>query len=235
MKKITLLLIGLIFMGSISIYAQDEIDYFSKKNEINVQVDNIFGGSDLGTILLLDGYSEMGGLVNHYFKIPTVGLGYKRHIGIGAIRVKASWATMAHRYNVNENSDAELEYALHQESFSAGWEFHSTMRRTQVFFGADFVLNMQATTITDYYYANNTSTERTDKSARIGFGFQPFLGFKYFISPNFSVSSEYHFLAEFYNGETIRNADADNEVTLDNHGYSAQFGPLGQITFSFHF
>ena len=235
MKRIQLLLVSLVLFSFVHSYAQEETNYFSKKNEINIQVDDVFGGSDYLTWIDYYNYDQSVGMYSIYFTTPSVGIGYKRHIGNGAIRLKFSMATLAQIYSRNDNDDPDIEFAMHRESYSAGWEFHNNMGRTQVFFGADAVLNMQATVAKEYTYIDNSSDERTDKSAKVGFGFKPFLGFKYFISQNFSVSSEYHFLGEFYTSESIHNADEQNETKSKNTGFSSQFGPLGQITFSFHF
>jgi len=35
------LFLGLISLGSLTCFAQQEIDYFNKKNELNIQIDNI--------------------------------------------------------------------------------------------------------------------------------------------------------------------------------------------------
>ncbi len=235
MKKIKFLsLIGLMLIGSFSIQAQEETNYFAKKNEINIQVDNIFASSDFINYIYLLEYNELGGLYNFYYKTPSVGIGYKYHYAKGALRIKFSMSTLANKSSQEENDYDDYQYALHQEQFSAGYEFHNNIGRSQIFFGIDGTLGFQASkSISNTSYKD--TIERTNKSSAISFGVKPFLGFKVFISQNFSVSSEYHFLAEFYSGKSTYNVDETNERVVENSGYSSQFGPLGQLTFSFHF
>ena len=235
MKRIQLLLVGFALFSFVNSYAQEETNYFLKKNEINIQIDDVFGGSDFITWVDYNDYEQNFRMYSIYYTTPSVGIGYKHHIGIGAIRVKFSMATFAQKYSRNDSDDPSIEFAMHRESYSAGWEFHNNIGRTQIFFGADAVLNMRATGVKKYTYNESSSEESTDKTAKVGFGFKPFLGFKYFISQNFSVSSEYHFLGEFYTSESIHNVDEDDEKTSKNNGFNSQFGPLGQLTFSFHF
>lgn len=233
-KNQLLLLVALVLFGITSLKAQEEVNYLEKKNEINVQVDNIFSGSDLNSLFY---YNDEGftSYVNFQSNKPTVGIGYKHHSSKGAFRVKINFGTYAQNFAKEEDDDDVNTFALHQENFSAGYEFHSNLGKTQIFYGIDGTLGFQLAIST---YTNNSygvSHERTDKSATIAYGIKPFLGFKYFISPKFSVSSEYHLRMERSVGKNTYNVDEEDEQVTKSSTFYTKFGPMGQLTFSFHF
>ncbi len=235
MKKNQLLLLGaFVLFGITSLKAQEEVNYLEKKNEINVQVDNIFSGSDFYSLFY---YNDEGlaNYVNFQSNKPAIGVGYKYHSSIGAFRVKISFGTYVQNFAKEEDDDDVNKFALHQENFSAGYEFHSNIGRTQIFYGIDGTLGLQfaISTTTDNSY--EVSHERTDKTATIAYGIKPFLGFKYFISPKFSVSSEYHLRMERSVGKNTYNVDEENERVTKSSTFYTKFGPMGQLTFSFHF
>lgn len=73
-------------------------------------------------------------------------------------------------------------------------------------------------------------------TASISYGAQAFLGFKYMISPQFSVSTEYHILMEaFVTKSTLQVEGKDDEDSGKTRGFNSNLGPKGQITFSYHF
>lgn len=247
MKKLQLFLIlGLFSLASLTSFAQEEIDYFSSKNEINIQVDNIFAKQDmLNTIYLLDYESDY--IYYSYYAFspfiqqPSIGFGYKRHLKNSAIRVKISMSTYArtHENDVDDAND-DAKFAFHQETFSAGYELHSNIGRTQVFYGMDVRVSFNFSStyqkISTYDGYSETLKDASSKITGLSYGVMPFLGFKYFISPKFSVSTEYHAILEAYTTKTKTEIEGEEVLkATPQKGFQTKFGPLGQITFSFHF
>lgn len=239
MKKTILLSLIAAVLLSLSASAQ-ETDYFQKKNEINVQIDDVFAKRDFLTDLYLYDY-DMTYVMPMLNYGPTLGLGYKHHFAKGAIRVKVNVATRMQKFmskDVSDDFQDDMKYFSHRERFSAGYEFHSNFGRTQVFYGFDAVITIEAvgteTYRNDYYVKSGYTVENTQGT--FSYGVKPFLGFKYFISPQFSISSEYHVLLEAYVSKTKhKNGSSDIEVENKSTGFETNFGPLGQLTFSFHF
>lgn len=238
-KTILLSLIAFVLFG-LNVSGQ-ETDYFQKKNEFNVQIDDVFAKRDLLTDLYLYDY-DMVYVMPMLSYGPTLGLGYKHHFTKGAVRLKVNVATRLQKYMSKDASDEfqdDIKYFSHRERFSAGYEFHSNFGRTQVFYGFDAVITIEAvgteTYRNDYYYVKSGySVENTQGT--FSYGVKPFLGFKYFISPQFSVSSEYHILLEAFVSKTKRkDGSGDTEVEDKVTGFETKFGPAGQLTFSFHF
>lgn len=235
-KTILLSLIALMFMN---VTAQ-ETNYFQKKNEFNVQIDDIFAKNDLFIDLYL---YDMGSdyYVPQFSYGPTLGLGYKHHFEKGAIRIKVNIATRAQKYQAQDENDDyqdDSKYASHKERFSAGYEWHSNFGRTQIFYGIDATLSLEAIGTESYRYANYEGSDYTveNTQASFSYGAKPFLGFKYFISPMFSVSSEYHILLEGFATENVqKNSMNTTEQKSRQTGFETKIGPLGQVTFSFHF
>ncbi|NPD47151.1 MULTISPECIES: hypothetical protein [unclassified Lentimicrobium] len=237
-KTILLSLIALMFFN-LNISAQ-ETNYFQKKNEFNVQIDDIFAKNNLFTDLYLYDMSS-----EYYFPQisygPTLGLGYKHHFTKGAIRIKVNIATRAQKYQIQDGSDDykdDSKFASHKERISAGYEWHSNLGRTQIFYGLDATISIEAIATESYRYANYEGSDYTVENTQgtFTYGVKPFLGFKYFISPMFSVSTEYHILLEGYATKNVnKNSLNDTEQKTRQGGFETKIGPIGQLTFSFHF
>ena len=242
MKKTILLSLIATVLLSFNVSGQ-ETNYFQKKNEFNVQIDDIFAKRDFLTDLYLYDYDMTYAmpLLNYG---PTLGLGYKRHLAKGAIRVKVNLATRMQKFKSKDYSSDDfqddMKYFSHKERFSAGYEFQSNFGRTQVFYGFDAVVTIEAvgteTYRNDYYYYKSGYTIENTQGT-FSYGVKPFLGFKYIISPQFSVSSEYHVLLEAFVSKTKHKDGSSNDIEVENKstGFETKFGPLGQLTFSFHF
>jgi len=236
-KELLLSLIISIVLGTTQLYAQDKVDYFQKRNEINVQFDDVFARTDIYSLIYLSEYFEYGNYTDMLFSGPSVGIGYKRHFSKGALRVKASIGTSFSGTTLRDSDDMDKEYGFYHEYFGLGYESHVSWGRTQVAFGADIALNFYTAVAVDK--ANSASkssgTDIQNKYSRFGIGFKPFLGFKYFITPIFSVSTEYFFLIDSYFAKSVSNVDEANESVIKSTGFNTKFGPKGQLTFSYYF
>jgi len=247
MKRIILSIVAISIM--ITSFAQEKIDYFQKKNEINIQVDDIFAKQNFLDYYYyeLDNNYEYA-LISYYYpdltNTPAVGLGYKHHFIKGALRLKGSFSMLSRTYeNDKDDENDDIFIASYNERFSAGYEIQKNWGRTQVFFGLDAVvgfqsyINKQKTRLYDDNYGSlGDYVDSKYITANISYGIQPFLGFKYMISPHFSVSTEYHILMERFRSKS--KYEVEGEDTQDGNkttGMNFKFGPKGQITFSYHF
>jgi len=239
MKKLILLSLIAIIFFNFNVIAQ-ETNYFQKKNEFNVQIDDVFAKNDLFTDLYL---YEMGSeyYIPQISYGPTLGIGYKHHFNKGALRIKINIATKAQKYQIQDGSDDykdNLKFVSHKERISAGYQWHSNFNRTQIFYGLDATFSIEAINTESYRYASYEGSDYTIENLQgtISYGVKPFLGFKYYISPMFSVSTEYHVLLEGYVTENVnKNSLESTEQKSRQTGFVTKIGPLGQITFSFHF
>jgi len=242
MKKTILISIITVMLFNLNLIAQEKINYLEKKNEFNIQVDNIFSKTQ---IYLRDyQYYENGSYINAITLTnqPAIGIGYKHHFTKGAIRAKISAGTFGSVYQDQiygqDDYEDESAFVSHYENISLGYEWHSNLGRTQIFYGLDAHLSLSFSKSSfkddDYYYKTDYDSEV--KHSSISFGAKPFLGFKFFISPQFSVSTEYHVLIENYSTKISRiNTEVSDENSERIRGMRTSFGPMGQITFSFHF
>ena len=236
MKIFRLLIIGIIIFGASSIYAQDEVNYYQNKNEINVQVDDIFAKNNIFSYLYSGDSYESISLYILGMDAPSVGIGYKHYFTNAAVRFKLSNSSVASSYTTGSNDNHDSKYAFFRRSISGGYEIHKRLNRSMVFFGADAVIAFQGISTTEKI-SNYDGTYKDVESKYRGtsYGIRPFLGFKFYISQQFSVSSEYHFLFERYINRNISDVDREDQTTSESIGFKTSFGPLGQITFSFHF
>ncbi len=245
MKRITILSMMAILFCQLS-FAQEETNYFQMKNEINVQVDDIFakqGMLDYYYYNLDYNYDYPIYYYNDQMNAPAIGIGYKHHFSKSAIRLKGSLSIFTRNFENNKDNDSDDVFiGIYNERVSAGYELHQNWGRTQIFFGLDAVIGLQTNVskqkmiTTDYN--GNTIQELDGKyiAANFSYGLQPFLGFKYMINPKFSVSTEYHILMErFVSNSKVKIEGRDDEEGSKTIGFTTQFGPKGQITFSYHF
>jgi len=231
-----LMMIALAIFGLSNIYAQEEINYYEKKNELNVQIDDVFARSDYFNLLVYaDYYDNMGGFLQN-MSGTSIGIGYKFYLKNGAIRAKAKMGTTSNSYTPSGTNKSSYKYLHHSETFSAGYEFHKKFDRILIFSGVDVSLSYFGLKYDSKIYNGDGSYKDLEsKYAGVSYGIKPFLGFKYYILPQFSVSTEYYFLFERYINREIYDVKNEDDTTSENIGFKTSFGPQGQITFSFHF
>lgn len=242
MKRI---LLSIVVLFSITTaFAQEEINYFQKKHEINVQVDDIFEDVNFLSYayLLNDDLDYI--YYNPYFNSgPSIGVGYKYHFAKGAFRGKVSFNGQSFNSedDDNENVNVTSKTKLGGQKFALGYEMHTNIKRMQIFYGIDLTLSRQKiSSENEYDYLDNYEYHEdytvTSTQSIISYGIKPFLGFKYFIIPQFSVSTEYFFSYQLYkNSYKYERTNTDETEESKSDGYQTEFGPLGQITFGFHF
>ncbi len=236
MKNLKILVLSLIVFGVSPIYAQEEVYYYQNQNEINVQIDDIFAKNDVFSYLYYGDSYDYIGFSALSMKTPAVGIGYKHYFTNAAMRFKLSNSSVANSYSTGSSDNLDSKYAFFKRSISGGYEIHKRLNRSMVFFGADVVIAFQGISSTEKISNYDGSYEDLESKFRgTSYGIRPFLGFKFYISPQFSVSSEYHFLFERYINRNISDVEREDQTTSENIGFKTSFGPLGQITFSFHF
>lgn len=246
MKRILLSIVAILVVTTS--FAQEEVNYFEKKNEINIQIDDLFAKQSLIDYYYYTDFEYYDLPAFYYYypdmtNSPSVGIGYKHHFAKGAIRVKGSLSIYGRTYKPDEDDeDSKVRFASYYERISAGYEFQQNWGRTQIFFGIDATLAFQ-TLITEenrtYYvdpYEEYQVVDYKSISATISYGAMPFLGFRYYISPKFSLSTEYHLLIEGFTSKSKVEIDGEEDDNIPKTtGFRTKFGPKGQITFSYHF
>jgi len=217
-----------------------EKDTIRRNHEFSIIVDNIF--------------SEVPGIIEkHYwrwglytsnteFKFkgwmpPRVGFGYKSHAQNTAFRSKVSFWSHSLTSEDN-NSPKETSEAYFTFNALLGVEFKKRNNNIQFFYGIDAFYNYYSIESEEKYERGDPTHTVTSKDIyKInGLGVSPFLGIKYFITPAFSLSTELKFFTEFLNGEDVYKFSENSEDDKKKiHGTDLRVGPLGQISFNFHF
>ncbi len=170
---------------------------------------------------------------------PAIGIGYKHHFSTGAVRVKGSLSIMTRNFeNSADDEDDDVFLGMYHERFSAGYEFHQNWGRTQIFFGLDGVMgfqtsvNKQKIRYTNEYGQLAESLDSRYITATISYGVQPFLGFRYMISPKFSLSTEYHLLMEASVSKSRMEVEGrEDEDGGKTRGFNTKFGPEDSLLF----
>ncbi len=119
-------------------------------------------------------------------------------------------------------------------NIQVGYEYQQVFNKWQFYYGYDFEYQLRYSKTTNYFSMQEQSTY---KSFNNSLGIKPFLGFKYFISPRFSISTE----TALYSRATLINNMLE-ELPTKGRNYDvsrveffATFYYLNAIFASFHF
>ena len=213
MKKIVALS-AILCLISVSLKAQ-ESDYVKvKPNELSFGFYNVFQLNNSNNIGLL----------------------YKRTIKNGAIRIGSSFYTSKNKTEDEKNDfmSENLHYSL---SPSIGYEFHSNIKRWQVFYGVDLTFSYSYRN-TETKYSDFQTIEQTVKNNN--YGTRPLVGVKYRINTWLSVATETGLAVTYHTSNTIdkghySNPASDYEHKINRTGFSADLEPLGVVSVNFQF
>ena len=165
MKQLLIAVLGLLIL--LPIHSQEDVNYYEKKNVINIGNFNAF---------------ELN-------KMPDFGIGYKRIISKGAVRSSVGWNT-----EYIENSIYGGGYTQSNDgniTFRVGYEHHENYNRLQLYYGGDLAYNYSESTVkyldVDGYYARVQFTQANRLSVR------PTLGLTVFLIP-FNVGVDHYHL-----------------------------------------
>lgn len=235
MKKIFSIIFTVIFtMGITSAILSQETEnkeFNTKKTEVNIAVANIFSKNYIYPYYLYD-----GDLVYPYFedfsqpRTKLIG-GLKFHNTKGAVRLAAEFTYNSKKFDNEDNAETSSSYRILDAGFNAGYEWHATFNRVNIFYGFDLSVSH-----TNYNYSNNISNdEHITKSREISYGASPIVGVNFFITPNLSIGTEMKFMTEGFTGKTIYEYNGEEQDTDKSSGFRTQFGPLGFLSFNIHF
>lgn len=236
-KTLTFLII--LSVPFIYTHAQEKETTKVKNNEFNIVVDDIFAKTPILYYPVY--YWDNSILVPYYdqsfYDINTtkVGLGYKHYFTNSGIRTKLSFGSKSDR-NEYSNSGNSDEYNYLSTNFYLGYEWLLKFEKVHIFYGVEAFLNHEMLMSKSTYHNNYNIQTSESNLVKNGYGASPLLGVKYYIAGPLSVSTEFKFNVEFYNGKTTYENSESSEVTeTKNSGMKTNFGPLGQISVNIHF
>lgn len=236
----TVLFLILLFTSCYVGAQTSEKDTTRRNNEFSIIVDNIF--SEVPAIIEKHYRWGIYPHNNTEFKFrgwmpPKVGLGYKSHAQNTAFRSKISFWSHSLK-SEDPNSPEETNESYFTFNALLGVESQKRIKKVQFFYGIDAFYNYYNIESEEKYQRVDPPHTVTSKDIyKInGLGVSPFLGIKYFITPVFSLSTELKFFTEFLNGEDVYKYSENSEDDKKKiHGTDLRVGPLGQISFNFHF
>ncbi len=167
--------------------------------------------------------------------LVKAGFGYRLHFGKYALRARILLGT--------DNSTIEMpDYGTNTFNYldlnaNLGIERHLDIGKAQFFYGLDFGIksgkNDYSFTAKDQLTYQNYKTENSSSS----FVIAPLAGFKYQIHPAFSISTEFRFSLEKYENEfkTKYENQPNVEEIQKVEGFKTKIGPVGFLSFNFHF
>lgn len=210
----------------------DKNEFNTKKTEVNIAITNVFAKNNWFPYYVYD-----GNLVLPYyyygFNQPRTKLlvGFKFHNPNGAVRLGTEFNYNTRKYNKEDDGSDNS----HQKSFGsglyAGYEWHSTFNRVNIYYGIDLSLLYSAFT-----YENTVNNDdHFSKINEIACGINPLVGVNFFITPNLSIGTEVKFTAEGFSGKTIYKYNGQEQDKEKTSGVRTQFGPLGFLSINIHF
>ncbi len=218
-------------------YSQESVkDSFNiKKTEINIAVTDIFAKSNqLDYYYINSSFGFIPYKMDSYEHIPktSVQLGAKFHTLKGAVRLSCGFNYSNYSSVDKTNKDNEVTFSGSNARFATGYEWHYTIQRVNIYYGADF-----SWTLSNYNFKLVEGTEEiTVKSNLTYLGINPLLGVNYFITSHLSVGTELRFTAEMYTGnEKVDNNLNNLSYENDINGFRTYLGPLGTISVNIHF
>ncbi len=210
-----------------------------KNNEFNIVVDDIFAKTPViyYPYYYWDNQMFVPYYNSSYYDIVTtkIGLGYKHYFKNSGIRTKLSFGSNSDRseYSGNDNSN---EYNYLSANFHLGYEWLLKFGKAHIFYGAEGFVNHEKLNSESVYYNGIYRQTSKSKSVNTGYGASPLLGVKYYIAGPLSVSTEFKFIVEFYDGKTTyENSESPEVSETKNSGMKTRFGPLGQLSVNIHF
>lgn len=160
---------------------------------------------------------------------------YEKPFGIGA-KLKSNKGAFRLKLFYNYNSETDLDNAgkkgiktgYYHSQTSIGYELHKNFQRTQFYFGVDLIKTNYKINERDYKsYPYNQRPHKKETYSKICWGFGPFTGAKYFITPHFSLSTEISVLFENFKEEYP-------EDNRERKGFKAYMGPTGILSVNVH-
>ena len=169
---------------------------------------------------------------------PNFGLLYKRTIKKGAIRAGSKFyiSKSSQEY---ESNDYRTENSSYSISPRIGYEFHSNIKRWQVFYGVDATFSYSKRKSTDNY-SNSSIDYRENIETRYSYGVRPLLGVKYQINTWLSVTTETGVYFNYYASDAYEkvqyiDAESETENIRKTNGFSVYLESLGLLSINFHF
>lgn len=193
---------------------------------------------------------------------PLYGISYKYNIlnNRAALRLQTffNYNSDNDEKDYSSNSTNSTEYYNYIVNLSLGFEAHKNFKRTQFYYGVDFsftyseLSNNSTNTSEQRYYTNNQDPDyytmitvdyiNSIEDNMKKYGINPFLGFKFFISPKVSISTETKFIFELYyekskqkNSNNYPDNWVVNTTKSNSDGFISKFGPIGNLSVSYYF
>ena len=234
--RTTIIILAIQAMLTVCYSQESAKDSFNiNKTEINIAVADIFAKTrQLDYYYVNSSFGFIPYKMESYEYIPktSIQLGVKFHTLKGAIRLSCGFNYSNYSSVDKTNKDNELTFNGSNARFATGYEWHYTIQRVNIYYGADF-----SWTLSNYNFKLEDGSETvTSKSNITHLGINPLVGVNYFITSHLSVGTELRFTAEIYTGkEKVDNPLNNMCYENDINGIRTYLGPLGFISVNIHF
>lgn len=212
------------------------------KHEVRIIMENFLEKQDVQgnyQIWYSSNFSNPG-TYEYYNNRFKYGIGYNLNLNKFGVRSKIFYISYNETYfdasKQENNSNAQMMRV------SIGLNYRKHLNNVILFFGIDvsyFNIDLQQIR----YSENLASYPETKQFTNYkGIGIEPLVGFNYFLSTFFSVSSEIRFIRDSYEGNTLITYENSippvanaPDYEIDFSGNHLNIGPKGSISFNIHF
>jgi len=236
-KAIPVILIAIYsvcFTSVVQSQETEKVEYNTKKTEVNIAIANIFAKNTIYPYYVYDGNLVLPYYFYYDYNQPRTKLiaGLKFHNPKGAVRLSAEFSYNSRKFDNSDNNVTSSSYKILEAGLNAGYEWHSTFNRVNIYYGFDLSFAHA-----NYKYINtiNSNEEYTTTSREMAYGVSPLVGVNFFITPNLSIGTEMKFITEGFTSKTTDEYNGQEQNENKTNGFRTQFGPLGFLSFNIHF
>ena len=212
--------------------------YNIKKTEVNIALANIFSRTSPNPYYYIDPYSNLISTYDflQFYPYTKLIVGMKFHNKKGATRLGLSLHFGSNKRERDATYPRTEKITRTLGGFYVGYEWHSTFRRVNIFYGLD----VSSTYLNYKANIEESSTTEELKIREFTAGINPLVGVNFFITPNLSIGTEARFIMEYVGGKEQSSVDrpggtTDSQSESKSSGFRTRFGPLGLVSINIHF
>lgn len=244
MKRLFQILV-LLLLAQITVAQQnDSTKTLAKKpkHEVRIIMENFLEKQDVEQFYQIWNSSNFSntGTYEYYNNRLRYGLGYNFNLNKIGFRSRFFYSSYNDTFFDSRKTETASKGNMYRVSI--GINYQKTLDKIILYAGIDF-----SSFKNDFDQVQRNLIEWGDGNEikqnveYSGYGIEPLVGFKYFFTNNFSVSSEIRFIADRFEGESLVTyfnslvGSPDDEYLSTFDGSYSNLGPKGSISFNIHF
>lgn len=213
------------------------------KHEIRIIMENFLERQDVAEFYQIWNSSNFSntGTYEYYNNKLRYGLGYNFNLNKIGFRSRIFYSSYKDTFFDSRKTETTSNGLMYRVSI--GMNYQKSFDKIVLYVGADF---SSFKNVFDQIQKNpiewGGGNEINQSVKYFGYGIEPLVGFKYFFTNHFSVSSEIRFIIDSFDGETlvtyfnsVGTIGSNDEYLSTFDGRYTNLGPKGSISLNIHF